>query len=469
LREPGAVEAATVVSFKTAQGIEMQGTLLRLTPQSVTFEVYSGPGTLRLSEVLSEFNLLADTRSIYAGSAVLSSMLYTGSMLVCEASLTGSLLDLDLFQLSHPERIIPQGFAAMVERWQKTYRVDAKYKLAVADLHNFLEELRLWLDQIELGIRARPNGSNDAEILRAMPASTVMNSLFERFEEAAAAVPEELVPIHRSFCRRQLHPLLLCAPFMHRIFTKPLGYAGDYEMIGMILRNGFEGSSLFAKLLHSHIIAQAPARSVRNRAVYFVRRFVEEAARVSAGGRIASFLSLGCGPAGEVEDFLNHHPLSNQTQFSLLDFNEETLRHTGSKLDKCKQEKQRRTPIHLIRKSVHNLFKGRGKITADDQKFDMIYCSGLYDYLDDRMCKALNTFLYDQLQPGGVLIVTNFDPSNPIRHIQEHIFDWFLIYRDARHFGRLAPEQASPEDCRVAADTTGCNVFLEARKPPLAR
>ena len=72
-----------------------------------------------------------------------------------------------------------------------------------------------------------------------------------------------------SFTERQLHPLLLCCPFMYRIFAKPLGYAGDYEMMNMIVRNDNEGGSLFAKLLQAYILNQAPAIAVRNRVDYF--------------------------------------------------------------------------------------------------------------------------------------------------------------------------------------------------------
>ena len=59
----------------------------------------------------------------------------------------------------------------------------------------------------------------------------------------------------------------------------------------------------------------------------------------------------------------------------------------------------------------------------------------------------------------------NFDPSNPIRHIQEHIFDWFLIYRDGKQLASLAPEQSIRDHCLVRAEYTGCNIFLEIRKP----
>ena len=59
----------------------------------------------------------------------------------------------------------------------------------------------------------------------------------------------------------------MASPFMHRIFAKPLGYAGDYEMVNMILRDPCEGSSLFAKLLNVFILSQVPAVADRKSVV----------------------------------------------------------------------------------------------------------------------------------------------------------------------------------------------------------
>jgi len=62
----------------------------------------------------------------------------------------------------------------------------------------------------------------------------MINELFDRFENVAAGVEDDLRPGHVLFGRRQLHPLLLCSPFVYRTFAKPLGYAGDYEMVNMM-------------------------------------------------------------------------------------------------------------------------------------------------------------------------------------------------------------------------------------------
>src|SRR6266436_2697461 len=77
----------SLVSFENHQGIELRGTLLRLTRLTVVFEVYNASGVLRLSEVLSRFRIIFQDRTIYSGRAVTASLLNTGLTMVCEVSL----------------------------------------------------------------------------------------------------------------------------------------------------------------------------------------------------------------------------------------------------------------------------------------------------------------------------------------------------------------------------------------------
>ena len=186
--------------------------------------------------------------------------------------------------------------------------------------------------------------------------------------------------------------------------------------------------------------------------------------RVTTLGRSARIYSLGCGPAREVENFLPHN-LADRASFHLMDFDEETLAYTGGRMEEVRKAHHRSTQFKLIKKSVYYLLRESGKPTQATEQYDLIYSSGLYDYLNDRVSRTVNTYLYDQLSPGGVLIISNFESSNPIRNLMEYAFEWFLIHRNSRQMQAIGPAQVPPESCVVRADPTGCNVFLEVRKP----
>ncbi|HEV2394083.1 MAG TPA: class I SAM-dependent methyltransferase [Verrucomicrobiae bacterium] len=464
------IPLASAVTFKTSSGIEGQATVARLTPHSVSFEMY-GPGiVLRVSEVLNDFEILAGKRPVYSGKAVVSSLVNTGTATACEAALPTPLPGWGSLALHDPEEIYLNGFGEFLKCWQKFYRLNHDYKVVIADLQTFLSSLRLWLEQVELTLQASASmdrtriESDIAHGLRSQVASTLGN-IFERFEAICARIEPDFQAAHRAFGQRQLHPHLLCAPFIHRTYAKPLGYAGDYEMMNMIFRNGLEGNSLYAKLTNAYLLDQIGPQAVRNRADYLCGKITEETCRIARLGRTARIYNIACGPAREVENFLSGHPLADCAEFHLLDFDSETLGYAGARMEHVKKRHHLKTSVALVKKSVHQMLKANGKPVAGEEGYDLIYCSGLYDYLNDRVVKAVNTYLYDHLRPGGLLTVGNFAPNMPVRNFIEHFLEWFLIYRDARQLAALAPEQVSPNQCKVVAEPTGTNIFLEVRKP----
>ncbi len=458
------------VTFKTSLGLEGQATLARLGPQSVTFEIHGPETVLQLSEMLSDLEIVADSNLVYSGKAVVTGLLNVGTATACEAALSSPFPTFGSIKSGTTEMLCQKGFRAFLTQWERFYRVGRDYKVVVADLETFLVSLRLWLEQVELTLESAKGAERaraELEIAQSLrcQVTSALSNMFERFEAVATKIEPELQPVHRAFGQRQLHPHLLCAPFIHRTYAKPLGYAGDYEMMNMIVRNGLEGPSLYAKLVNAYMLDQAPAHAVRNRVKYLCDRITEETARVARHGRRANFFSIACGPAREVENFLIACPFADKAGFRLLDFNEETLRYTSLRLEEIKHRYHRETIIHTVKNSVQSLLKASARVGSDEERYDLIYCSGLYDYLNDRLIKALNTYLYERLNPGGLLVVGNFTNNNPIQRIMEHALEWFLIYRSANQLEALVPNQANAEDCLVKMEPSATHIFLEVRKP----
>ena len=100
----------------------------------------------------------------------------------------------------------------------------------------------------------------------------------------------------------QLKELIYQSSFAHRSVAKPLGYAGDFEMMNIIYRNEAAGDSLFGKCLHAYWLSHPEAKAVRNRSRYLfgllsnvIRQY--EGAPLKIG-------SIACGPAREVQMIL---------------------------------------------------------------------------------------------------------------------------------------------------------------------
>ena len=469
----------SIVVCKNSEGLDIQAQVVRLNRYGVVFEVYNPYGILQISEVLQDFQIYFGDRIAYSGSAVVGNLVNTGIMLVCEATLEENWIEQDqgvkiewldgrLSKLSS----IENQFNRLLDSFERVERIESDYKVLVSDLKNLLLELRNWLDQLEaqLGTKEEEdrNESEAAicrEIQRILEPKT--NQFLQKLELFAEKIAKDEVLFYKRYLRKELHPIVLCAPFLHRTFTKPLGYAGDYEMVNMMLGNPYQGGSLFAKLVNQAFVNTAPAVAHRNRIVYLEKMLVAEASRKVSCGKKLKVFNLGCGPAMEIQRFLRGHQISDQAEITLVDFNRTTVEYTQSTLEKITQQHSRTASLQFHNYSVQKVLKmaSSSRNQFPENHFELVYCAGLFDYLTNNICQRLVEFLYKILAPGGLCILTNVHPSNPIKIWMSFILEWHLIYRDERQLRNLVPRFLRPESIDLLTDPTGVNLYMELRKP----
>ena len=461
--------AESCVTFRSAQGGEFQGKLLRLGRFDAAVEVYSPAGTLRLSEALERFRIALHGHAVYNGRAVVTNLIALGSALVCEVAIEDGSLDLGVMARFSDGAGLRRSFEDFMSNCGRNFRILPEFKVAMADMQTFFIDLRIWLDQVELGVFSRPEsdrGPMEREILAGLQSAVLpaVAPVLERFEQIANTVEPDLRAAHRAYMKRQIHPVVLCSPFLFRTFHKPLGYAGDYEMVNMMVRDPFEGGSMFAKMVNRIFLDTPPVVAHRNRIAYLTDCLVRETARAAAHRKLLRVFNLGCGPAREVRDFLRDCDAANHADFTLLDFSEEALDHTSRALTEQKAASRRTTPIRTLRRSAQQVLKDAG-LPGASGAYDMIYCAGLFDYLNDAVCKRLMNYFYEMLAPGGLLLGTNVSSINPSNNWMEYVLDWFLVYRGAEAFKATAPDAAPPDCVTVKSIDNGVNIALEVRKP----
>jgi extracellular factor (EF) 3-hydroxypalmitic acid methyl ester biosynthesis protein len=355
-----------------------------------------------------------------------------------------------------------------IHDWEVSNHLRPSYQVIVSSIGNLLTELSKWIEEAEAGIF---NGDNPEETPMkqaffeevAEPVLPKIIELHEIFEEEARQIPPEEVAAHKSFARRIIHPLTMCAPFVHRTFTKPLGYTGDYEMVNMLLRESPDtGSSTYAKIVQEYNIFTGAPAAHRNRIDMLEERLKNETLRVIEEARPFTVLNVGCGPALEVQRFIRKEDLARYGMFGLMDFNEETIEYAKKMIQNAINESGHKPMVKFIHKSIDSLLK-EALDNPDKARpsYEMIYSAGLFDYLTGRTCKHLVELFYSWLRPGGLLTVTNVHPKNFCRYSMEHFLEWHLIYRDENEMEALAPPDVEKE---IVTDATGLNVFLDIRK-----
>ncbi len=460
-----------VITFRNIHGEAMRGTLTSYQTRALVMEVYSPNAIVQISEVVHDLTVRAGDKSIYKGKAVVVSLVNTGLMTVVSVTLTDDWNEVLGIQ-SDPASFAQQA-AAFVEDWTSRFTIAQDYQVAVSELRAYLADVSRWVDQADLVATLPREASGrlreDVFMGIAQPLILKARDYFDRFEAVASAIEPELQTAHRVFAQAAIHPLILRAPFVYRTFAKPMGYAGDYEMVNQMLTDPREGGSTYFQIVNTLFLQAAVARAHRNR-IDILDGYL---ARLPVGSDEAAapihILNVGCGPAIEVQRLIANHPTPERLHFTLMDFSEETLAYTQARIDEACARRGVRITVEWVNESVHNLLKrasGSASRKLNEQMFDFVYCAGLFDYLSEKVCQRLLRYFAARTKPDGTILVTNVHSSNPEKNTMEHLLEWHLIYRDEEEMRYLAPTTCEVRS--IYTDDTGVNVFLELQNTALS-
>lgn len=454
----------SLVTFRNSQGESARGTLLKIEKNIAVFEVYNPYSIVQLSEVLSDFTISRTSGAAYRGRAVVHNLVNTGLMLIVSATLVDQWSDSDDSNCTPEE--IKSRTRKFVDRWEEAQALRPGFRVAVNKLRSFFYDLNAWLEQVVPASDKGKNDEYDLELFQHISEAVMdkMRSLVLEFQREAEKIAPSEIPAHSAFVKSELHPFIMRAPFPFRTYHKPLGYAGDYEMMNMIHNELPEGPNVYAQLINRLYTRQPMALCVRNRVAMLEEYIHAESRRRVSQGLPFRMISIGCGPAVECERFIKKSSVANSCTIDLLDFNEQTLAHAEERINGVVEATGNRVTVNYIKNSVHSLLKqaASGELAAPAQRYDLAYCAGLFDYLSDRVCARLTRAFVSWLRPGGVVIVTNMHSNNLDQYIIEHKFDWFLIYRDEAQMERF---YSGPGVKRLFVDDTGVNLCLEIRLP----
>lgn len=452
-----------VITFRNSQGDVVRGTLTSLQRRSLVVEIYNPYSIVQVSEVLSDLVVRAGDKPVYKGKAVVVSLVNTGLMAVVSVTLIDEWSE--LAATGRDRDSVAQEARNFVEEWNQRFRVRRDYQVVVSEMRSYFAEITRWVDQADVvsAMPREPDGRirEDVFLELAGPLLQRGQEYLHWFEGEASQIDAELASLHRSFAQSAIHPLILRAPFVYRTFAKPLGYAGDYEMVNQILGDPRQGPSTYFQLVNFMFLQAGVARAHRNRIDILADRLKQMAALGEQAGRRMRVLNVGCGPAVEIQRLLRESDAGRWLEFVLVDFSEETLAYTRSCIEAASRETGNAVEVSYQHESVHQLLKraARSQRADEGDAFDMVYCAGLFDYLSDKVCSRLIEYFVSRSRPGARLLLTNVHASNPERLWMEHFLEWYLIYRDEAGMRAVLP--AGLGEPTLYTDATGINVFVE--------
>jgi extracellular factor (EF) 3-hydroxypalmitic acid methyl ester biosynthesis protein len=245
-------------------------------------------------------------------------------------------------------------------------------------------------------------------------------------EVRAAVPPDQWRRIAATIVAHPVHALMMNDPYTAGAFGKRRGYAGDADTLDFVYRHRHapsETTPLGRRLFH--ITTDAPiACAVRARTRYLGDLVAERL----AASPTATIVSIACGHMRELDGL--ELPAWRTDRVHGFDHDPITLgqltRTYGAQ-------------VAARRASVRHLLSHPDTVPTAD----LIYASGLFDYLEDRAASLLIRRLRSRLAPGGTLVVTNLTECNPELAYMEAVMDWWMVYRDDAALRALSGARAS--------------------------
>ncbi len=414
---------------------------------------------------LSNLRVYRDDALFFEGLATVRHVAERDTELLLGLSLDGASLDLPKLYALEAELDLERRLALAFAAIDGFSEIPAAFKGWVADVG-------LALDALSEHLRSEQRRIDPLDHLaREHAASQLVDAAAKRFDAymtRAVAELNHLVAkldtrghaLHRSYLQRQLLDRFIGeSPFFRRCYKKPLGYAGDYEIMNMVYRDHRLGATLYGQVLSVFGLSLTAARAVANRVAYVTERVAE----IVRNQPIYRVTSLACGPAREIAELLQRRTL-DATTLTLLDVEPLAIQYCEKTLLPIVRRSENPAKLRFIRESVRQIVRGHGLQSLLEAQ-DLILSMGLFDYFSDKLFRQLLLRLYDLLRPGGHLIIGNFDHTNDSRYVMEYLMEWYLEHRSAAELRALAeclPENAA---VHVEAEPLGVNLFLHITKP----
>lgn len=225
---------------------------------------------------------------------------------------------------------------------------------------------------------------------------------------------------HIEQCRQ--HPVceqIHQDPFTRRAFYKPRGYAGDAELLDLIYgpedHRPEPDATPLGKLIYRYTASAPAAEGVRARRA-FIADLIDGLTSERPNMEI---LAIASGHLREA-DMCAAVRRRRIGRFVALDADPVSL----EEVTRCYGH----YGVETVAASIRTLLTNRLRL----RQFDLIYSTGLFDYLQLETGRRLVTTLFKMLRPGGQLVVANFLPGIRDVGYMEAFMDWSLLYRTRR-------------------------------------
>lgn len=427
-----------------------------------------------INETLNDVSIKVNGILVFSGSCqIVNEKMITNGKISYGVSLLGDGIDIDQIAAIENGTSLDTWFTPkkLVELSQL---VDPKFKVLVADLNTLFQELKSKLIMEEQRAEKESRSENMKKRMEEHAISMALSiyqseihKLFEEFSKIVDGVKGEELTVYKRYFRANFHPLVLGAPFVDRGFNKPLGYAGDYNLMVMLYQYEDIGSNLFEKFFHRFSCTEPASLANKNRVEYLSQVLYEQVSAFKE--KEFKITSVACGPAREFELLVKdliHDETNKELDLILIDQEENALDFARNRMRPLIGNRKNIKMQLLKEDAVLGIIKGR-EFTDLMRGSNCIVSAGLFDYLSDRVSQKLIDSFIELLSPGGIIYIGNVSKNNPDRFSMDFFTEWNLILRSERDLINLVNPtliQRFDLSVEVVSESLGLNLFLVIKK-----
>ncbi len=381
-------------------------------------------------------------------------------------------LDLPALSRSYQEHRLSEAFQQTpTDRWEA---LPPAYREAVSHADYFMRRYERILGQHEARYREMGrDGTLRIDELAQRACDEIRGPWNQiRAQAAEASLPlmdpaaKKLRFVAKEYTETVLTPLLLAGPVVHRSYTKPLDYAGDFKTMGHIYRNALEGDSIFGRVVHKLAVEEPLAAGVRTRKDLIKRLHHEEAQRIRTLPQSEPFrvTSLGSGLALEVSELVRERPdWGRRTHWTMVDIEENALSLAYADVHTAIRECDAPVDLRCYHTNFEKFLAAPLGATVDKPQH-FIYASGLFDYIQLPQGQQVIRSLYERLAPNGLLSIGNALWPNKHFWFGEFVLAWSLLYRTEAQMRELTGLLGDDATFEIEAEPSEAYYFLNIRK-----
>lgn len=297
---------------------------------------------------------------------------------------------------------------------------------------------------------ARRWGPHNSAVVRQLELGTERLLLAPARALEASGMPAVELKQERLGVHEALRPIWEKGLFGYEITHWP-GGPGSARAMELVYNNNPLPYNVGSHYTDWFLLSRDLAHAVRSRRDVLRELLLKE---LNERSRPASVLDLACGPCQSLREalpFLNE-PSSIRLRAidtdDIAQFNNKGFFQRDHKL--------------AWEFEVGNVLK----VEFGDNAHDIIYSTGLYDYLPSPILAKLWTKVYASLKPGGLAILSVKDGNKFCPLFYRWAIEWSQFYiRQQSDFEGVMKDANLPAPEAVLRDATGCIIFYLVRKP----